>query len=99
MPCDWRKPLPATRNWATICCCFAEAMIADLRDARAYKRPIVTRLEPLTAFYPAEAKHQDYVACHLQNPYVQAVAMPKVAKVREKFKDLLKSSQEAAAGH
>ncbi len=77
---------------------LAEAMIADLRDAKVYKRPIVTRLEPLTVFYTAEAKHQDYVACNLQQPYVQAVAMPKVAKVRAKFKDLLKSPQEAAAG-
>jgi peptide methionine sulfoxide reductase msrA/msrB len=77
---------------------LAEAMIADLRDAKVYPRPIVTRLEPLEGFYPAEAMHQDYVVCHLQNPYVQAVAMPKVAKVREKFKHLLKPSQEAAAG-
>jgi peptide methionine sulfoxide reductase msrA/msrB len=76
---------------------LAEAMIADLRDAKVYRRPIVTRLEPLTAFYPAEAGHQNYVACHLQQPYVQAVAMPKVAKVRAKFKELLKPPQEATS--
>ncbi len=76
---------------------LAEAMIADLRAAMVYKRPIVTTLEPLEAFYPAEAHHQNYVACHLHQPYVQAVAMPKVAKVRAKFKDLLKSPAEAAA--
>lgn len=76
---------------------LAEAMITDLRDAKVYKRPIVTRLEPLSAFYSAEAKHQDYVACHLRQPYVQAVAMPKVAKVRAKFKDLLKLPQKATS--
>jgi methionine-S-sulfoxide reductase len=76
---------------------LAEAMIADLRDAKVFGRPIVTRLEPLTAFYPAEAWHQNYVTCNLQQPYVQAVAMPKVAKVRAKFKDLLKTQQEAAS--
>ena len=70
---------------------IAEAMIADLTDAKTFKGPIVTTLEPLTAFYPAEAKHQNYVACHLGQPYVRTVAMPKVAKVRAKFKDLLKS--------
>jgi peptide methionine sulfoxide reductase msrA/msrB len=69
---------------------LAEAMIADLQTARVFKQPIVTRLEPLTVFYPAEAKHQNYVACHRQQPYVQAVALPKVAKVREKFKELVK---------
>jgi peptide methionine sulfoxide reductase msrA/msrB len=69
---------------------IAEAMIADLADAKAYHRPIVTTVEPLAAFYPAEAEHQNYVACHLDQSYIRTVAMPKVAKVRAKFKDLLK---------
>lgn len=73
---------------------LAEAMIADLRASKVHGKPIVTRLEPLTAFYPAEAKHQNYVVCHLQQPYVQGVALPKVAKVRAKFKDLVKPQQE-----
>jgi len=70
---------------------LAEAMIADLKNARVFQRPIVTTVEPLKGFYPAEPKHQNFVACNLRHPYVQAVAMPKVAKVREKFKDLLKT--------
>jgi peptide methionine sulfoxide reductase msrA/msrB len=70
---------------------LAEAMIADLRDAKTFRRPIVTRIEPLTAFYPAEAKHQNYVVCNVNQPYVQAVALPKVEKVREKFKELIKT--------
>ena len=69
---------------------IAEAMIADLTDAKAFHHPIVTTLEPLEAFYPAEAHHQNYVACNLQQPYIKAVALPKVAKVRAKFKDLVK---------
>jgi methionine-S-sulfoxide reductase len=69
---------------------IAEAFIADLADAKVNRQPIVTTLEPLKVFYSAEAKHQDYVACHLSQPYVQAVALPKVEKVRQKFKDLLK---------
>jgi len=69
---------------------LAEAFLADLADAKVFKRPIMTTLEPLTAFYPAEAKHQDFVACYLQNPYVRSVALPKVEKVRSKFHDLVK---------
>ena|GEM_PF-3585 len=69
---------------------LAEAMIADLEAAKVFKRPIVTTLEPLRAFYPAEPKHQDFVACNPNHPYVRSVAMPKVEKVREKFKSLLK---------
>jgi peptide methionine sulfoxide reductase msrA/msrB len=73
---------------------LAEAMIADLSHAKVYRRPLVTVLEPLRGFYPAEAKHQNFVACNPRQPYVQAVAMPKVTKVRAKFKDLLKAPQD-----
>jgi peptide methionine sulfoxide reductase msrA/msrB len=69
---------------------IAEAFIADLTEAKVFSSPIVTTIEPLKAFYRAEAYHQNYVACHPRNPYVRAVALPKVEKVREKFKDLVK---------
>jgi peptide-methionine (S)-S-oxide reductase len=57
----------------------------------------VTTLEPLkpAAFYPAEAYHQNYVACHLNNPYIVNVALPKVDKVRDKFKDEVKPESDA----
>jgi peptide methionine sulfoxide reductase msrA/msrB len=75
---------------------IAEAFIADLNDAKVYKKPIVTTLEPLGGFYPAEAKHQDFVSCHLGHPYVRSVALPKVEKVKKKFADLLKPADEKA---
>src|ERR1019366_8526872 len=51
----------------------AKAYIAQLDAAKIFPYPIVTTLEPLKpdAFYPAEAYHQNYDACHLNNPYVQ----------------------------
>ncbi len=70
---------------------LAEAFIADLNGAKAFKSPIVTTLEPLKAFYPAEAHHQNYVCRNPKQGYVEGVALPKVEKVREKFKDLLKA--------
>lgn len=76
---------------------LAEAFLADLKDARVFASPIVTTLEPLKAFFPAESYHQDFVACNLQQPYVRAVALPKVAKVREKFKDLVKVENQEAS--
>ncbi len=72
----------------------AEAFLADLRDAKVFKQPIVTTLEPLKGFYPAEAHHQNFVACNLMQPYVRAVALPKVEKVREKFPNMLKPQAE-----
>jgi len=68
----------------------AEAYIKQLTDAKAFDRPIVTKLEKLEAFYPAEKYHQDYAACNPQQPYIRQVAMPKIQKVREKFAEQLK---------
>jgi peptide-methionine (S)-S-oxide reductase len=74
----------------------AQAYIKQLDAAKIFPRPIVTMLEPLKpeAFYPAEGYHQNYVACHLNNPYIVQVALPKVEKVREKFKDQVKPEAE-----
>jgi peptide-methionine (S)-S-oxide reductase len=68
----------------------AREYIDELTEAGAYRDPIVTTLEPLSEFYPAEAYHQSYVCENPTQPYVQAVAMPKVGKVREKFSGDLK---------
>ncbi|MCB9783588.1 MAG: bifunctional methionine sulfoxide reductase B/A protein [Candidatus Omnitrophica bacterium] len=65
----------------------AEEYIAHLTEEKKFPKPIVTTLEPLKKFYPAEDYHQDYVACNPNNPYIQAVAMPKVEKVRAKFQE------------
>ncbi len=63
----------------------AEAYIKQLTDAGVFTRPIVTTLEPLTAFYPAEKYHQDYVDNNPFNPYIKAWALPKIDKVRKNF--------------
>jgi len=73
----------------------AEAYIKQLDEAKAFDAPIVTTIEPLPAFYPAEAYHQDYVVHHPDNPYVQQNSIPKIEKVRTKFKDLVKPEQPA----
>jgi peptide-methionine (S)-S-oxide reductase len=70
----------------------AEAYIQQLDKTKIFPRPIVTTLEPLKPdqFYVAEDYHQNYVACHLTNPYVRQQALPKIEKVRDKFKDEVK---------
>jgi methionine-S-sulfoxide reductase len=69
---------------------LAQAFIDDLNAAKVFPRPIVTTLEPLTAFYPAETYHQNYACQNPDQGYIRGVAMPKVDKVRQKFKDMLK---------
>ena len=71
----------------------AAAFIAKHQKKLGPDRKIVTTLEPLdplVGFYTAEKKHQDFVAENPNQPYVRAVAKPKVEKVRKVFKDKLK---------
>jgi peptide methionine sulfoxide reductase msrA/msrB len=69
---------------------LAQAFIDDLTAAKVFDKPIVTKLEPLDkGFFPAEAYHQNYVCRNPREGYVRGIALPKVAKVREKFKDKL----------
>jgi len=71
----------------------AQNYIDELTRARVFDRPIVTTLEPLQAFYPAETYHQGYVCANPRQGYVRAVALPKVDKVRKQFApDLKKKS-------
>jgi methionine-S-sulfoxide reductase len=67
-----------------------EAKIAALNERRAFPRPIVTTLEPLTAFYPAEDYHQDYARLNPEQPYVQSHSLPKACQVRLKHASLIK---------
>jgi peptide-methionine (S)-S-oxide reductase len=68
----------------------AEEVIMRLNQARVFPGPIVTQVAEATTFYPAEDYHQDYFANNPFQPYCQAVAAPKVEKVRKVFKDLVK---------
>lgn len=69
----------------------AEAYIAQLDAADIFKAKIVTRLEPLQDFFEAETYHQDYAARNPRQPYIAAVALPKVDKLRDFFSGQLKS--------
>ena len=68
----------------------AAAYIAQLDAASVFDAPIATVLEPIEAFYAAEAEHQDYAARNPAQPYIAFNATPKVAKLREHFGDRLK---------
>jgi len=67
-----------------------ERYIAQLDAAGVFGRPIVTRLEPLQQFFEAEGYHQNYAELHPDQPYIAAVAAPKVEKLRAYFGESLK---------
>ena len=69
-----------------------EAYIRQLEDGGHFADPIVTSLEPLSTFYPAEPDHQDYARLNPAQPYIQAFAAPKVTKLRQRYADRLGQS-------
>ena len=63
----------------------AGAYIAELDKAHAFPRPIVTQLEPLHGFYPAEDYHQDFAVLHPSYPYIVYNDAPKVENLKRLF--------------
>jgi peptide-methionine (S)-S-oxide reductase len=60
----------------------ARAYIAQLDAAHAFHAPIATRVDPFTAFYPAEAYHQDFLETHPNYPYIVYNDLPKVEALK-----------------
>jgi len=68
----------------------AREVMAETSASGIWRAPLVTQLEPLDRFYPAEGYHQNYFERNANQPYCQIVIAPKVAKVRERYLARLK---------
>lgn len=66
---------------------IAAAYIDQLAKAHAFDAAIVTKLEPLSGFYPAEDYHQDFAVVHPTYPYIVFNDLPKVANLKRMFPD------------
>ena len=75
---------------------IAKAYVAQLDQAKAFPRPIVTQVVALKAFYPAEGYHQNYATLHPDNPYIRYNDLPKVANLQGQFPNLYQAN---IAGH
>jgi peptide-methionine (S)-S-oxide reductase len=71
---------------------IAEAYIAELGSAHFFGAPIVTRLEPLSGFYPAEDYHQDFAVVHPTYPYIVFNDLPKVDNLKQLFADVYRDT-------
>ncbi|MGO9930914.1 MAG: peptide-methionine (S)-S-oxide reductase MsrA [Steroidobacteraceae bacterium] len=67
---------------------IALAYIAQLDQAKAFARPIVTRVDPLLGFYTAEDYHQDYLIHNPNQPYIAMYDIPKVVNFKRTFPEL-----------
>jgi peptide-methionine (S)-S-oxide reductase len=59
--------------------------IAQLNQAHVFKQPIVTRVDPLKGFYPAEGFHQDFLVRNPRYPYIVINDLPKIADLKREF--------------
>jgi len=67
---------------------IAEAYVAQLDKAGVFHKPIVTAIADFTAFYPAEAYHQNYATRHPDSPYIAINDLPKVGNLKRLFPGL-----------
>ena len=75
----------------------AEAYIAQLDAAKAFSAPIVTRVEALRGFYPAEAHHQNYATLNPDSPYIAYNDAPKVENLWKLFPDAFRQKPKLVA--
>jgi peptide-methionine (S)-S-oxide reductase len=75
----------------------AQSYIAQLDRATVFRRPIVTRIDPLTKFYPAEAYHQNYALTHPHSAYIVINDLPKVDNLKRLFPDVYREQPVTVA--
>ena len=76
----------------------ARMHIADLEAEGVFAGPIVTEVQLLERFWPAEDYHRQYYRRNPAQPYCMMVVGPKVAKYRERFGRLLRDPGELSPG-
>jgi peptide-methionine (S)-S-oxide reductase len=68
----------------------AQELITELNSQEILKNPIVTQVEPLMTFHPAEDYHQGYYRKNPYQGYCTMVVAPKLKNFRKKYAESLK---------
>lgn len=72
---------------------IAQSYITQLDAAKVFDNSIVTSVQPLHGFYPAEDYHQDYARKHPENMYIVVNDAPKVARLKQMFPGMYQDEQ------
>ena len=70
----------------------ARAYIAELDAAHIFAAPIVTKVERLKGFYPAEDYHQDYLVKNPDSSYIRTNDLPKIAALKRVWPDFYRET-------
>jgi peptide-methionine (S)-S-oxide reductase len=76
---------------------IAASYIAQLDKAGVFPQHIVTRVDPLTGFYPAEEYHQDFYLKNPRDPYIVFNDLPKIRALKQLFPGYYRDSPAMAA--
>lgn len=68
----------------------AEAIIQEMTNEEIWPDPIVTEVEPIDNYHPAEDYHQNYFKNNPQNQYCAMVVAPKLSKFKKTFASRLR---------
>jgi peptide-methionine (S)-S-oxide reductase len=71
---------------------IAQSYIDSLLQAKVFP-VITTELAPYTAFYKAEAYHQDFECKNPNNGYVRAVSLPRLEQFQLKMPEVIKKEE------
>jgi len=77
---------------------IAKAYIAQLNQARSFKRPIVTTIEVGREFYAAEKYHQDFLVRNPTHPYIVYNDLPKLENLKRLFPNLFRPTPVLVSG-
>ncbi|HUZ58080.1 MAG TPA: peptide-methionine (S)-S-oxide reductase MsrA [Hanamia sp.] len=72
----------------------SEEYKAALNKSGVFNTPVITAIEPLTFFYPAETYHSNYYNNHTSQSYCYYVIKPKLEKLKKVFANKLKSLEK-----
>ncbi len=69
-------------------------MIRDLSSTGIFDKPIITQVEPLKKFYPAETYHQKYYLKNPNQPYCRLIIDPKLKKLLKNYPNHVKKQEK-----
>jgi peptide-methionine (S)-S-oxide reductase len=70
----------------------ARGYIDQLNRANTFGKALATTVEPLKAFYPAEAYHQDFLTLNPRAPYIVVNDLPKIDSLKRLFPALYQAT-------
>ncbi len=76
----------------------AKAYVDQLTKANVFSSPIVTKIEPMKGFYPAEDYHQDFLIHNPTYPYIVHNDLPKIDALKRTYPEVYRDAPVTLAG-